>query len=155
MQGQRPGRVALHFTAVFHGGPRKGLFQRAESVPDRIHTQMMVERHNFQSFCSERLCEMWSGRLRFLLDEAEEIFSGISVLLHIGDQRDTVGEASSSNGTFDQVSLMQASSIAGSQAVRRWPSRTQMSHDAIPPQAPDPTEHETTEDAQHPPDPFV
>ena len=137
VQGQRPGRVALHFTAVFHGGPRKGLFQRAESVPDRIHTQMMIEKHNFQSFCSERLCKMWSGRLRFLLDEAEEIFSGISVILHIGDHRSTTTEASSTNGTFDQVTLMQTSAIAGRPTVQRWPGRTQLNHNELPPQAPE------------------
>ena len=152
VQGQRPGHVALHFTAVFHGGPRKGLFQRAESVPDRIHTQMMIEKHNFQSFCSERLCNMWSGRLRFLQDEAEEFFSGISVILHIGDHRDTAAEASSSNGTFDQVTLMQASAIAGRPTVRRWPGRTQLNPDELPLQAPDLTANAPAVDAQPPAD---
>ena len=99
-QGMLPGLVALHFTAVFHGGIRTGILQKAESVPDRICTQDMVIKHDLQRFCEPRPCQMWMGSLRFLQNEAEDFFSGIAVRLEIEET------ATSSDGVpADQSSL--------------------------------------------------
>jgi len=107
-QGMTPGRVALHFTANFLGGPRNGIFQVAESVPDRICTNTMIDLHNFWSFCQERVCHMWSGILRFHRDQPEEIFSGMSALMEVQEARQTASTASSSHLPHDDTtSLMQ------------------------------------------------
>ena len=82
-QGFSPERVALHFTAVFLGGTRVGIFQRAESAPARICTRDMIVRHGFQLQCDCRPCAMHSGILRFAFDEPEEVFSGISAVLTV------------------------------------------------------------------------
>ena len=107
-QGMTPGRVALHFTANFLGGPRNGIFQVAESVPDRICTNTMIDLHNFWSFCQERVCHMWSRILRFHRDQPEEIFSGMSALMEVQEARQTASTASSSHLPHDDTtSLMQ------------------------------------------------
>ena len=82
-QGFSPELVALHFTAVFLGGTRVGLFQRAESAPVRICTRDMIIRHGFQLQCEVRPCNMHSGLLRFHMDDPEEVFSGISAVLTV------------------------------------------------------------------------
>ena len=83
-QGIDPQKAALHFTAIFLGGTRMGLFQRVESTSNRICTQDMIERHGFQTQCSFRTCHMHSGLLRFMMTEREEIFSGMSAVLTVG-----------------------------------------------------------------------
>ena len=82
-QGLHPQKVAIHFTTIFLGGSRVGLFQRAESAPDRICTQDMIDRHGFQLQCDYRQCNMHSGLLRFSMHDPEEIFSGISAVLSV------------------------------------------------------------------------
>ena len=82
-QGLHPQKVAIHFTTIFLGGTRVGLFQRAESAPERICTQHMIDRHGFQLQCDFRQCHMHSGLLRFAMHDPEEIFSGISVVLTV------------------------------------------------------------------------
>ena len=110
-QGMTPGRVALHFTASFHGGNRNGIYQVAESVPDHICTNTMIELHNFWRFCVERPCHMWSGVLRFHRDQPEEIFSGMSALLDVHERPQHSGHASSSHALDpddpDDTMLMQ------------------------------------------------
>lgn len=96
-QGMIPTRVALHFTAVFHGGNRQGIYQVAESVPDRICTDIMIDLHDFWQFCINRPCHMWSGILRFQQDVPEEIFSGMSALLNVHEGRDQSQAAASSS----------------------------------------------------------
>ena len=83
-QGIDPQKAALHFTAIFLGGTRMGLFQRVESTSNRICTQDMIERHGFQTQCGFRTCHMHSGLLRFMMTEREEIFSGMSAVLTVG-----------------------------------------------------------------------
>ena len=78
-QGMDPMKAALHFT-----GARMGLFQRVESTSNRICTQDMIDRHGFQTQCNFRTCHMHSGRLRFMMVEREEIFSGMSAILTVG-----------------------------------------------------------------------
>ena len=82
-QGLHPQKVAIHFTTIFLGGTRVGLFQRAESAPERLCTQHMIDRHGFQLQCNFRQCHMHSGLLRFAMNDPEEIFSGISVVLTV------------------------------------------------------------------------
>ena len=82
-QGLHPQKVAIHFTTIFLGGARVGLFQRAESAPERLCTQQMIDRHGFQLQCNFRQCHMHSGLLRFAMNDPEEIFSGISVVLTV------------------------------------------------------------------------
>ena len=82
-QGLHPQKVAIHFTTIFLGGIRVGLFQRAESAPERICTQDMIDRHGFQLQCAYRQCHMHSGLLRFSMYDPEEIFSGISAVLTV------------------------------------------------------------------------
>ena len=106
-QGMSPGLVALHFTAVFQGGPREGVYQVAESVPDHISTNLMIDRHNFWTFCHERPCHMWSGILRFHPDHREEIFSGISVVLIVAEPIAFAVASSSTTLEHEQASLMQ------------------------------------------------
>lgn len=83
-QGMDPMKAALHFTTIFLGGTRIGLFQRVESTSNWICTQDMIDRHGFQTQCSFRTCHMHSGRLRFMMNEREEIFSGMSAVLTVG-----------------------------------------------------------------------
>lgn len=106
-QGMTQGLVALHFTAVFHGGPREGVYQVVESVPDHISTNLMIDRHNFWMFCQERPCNMWSGILRFHPDQREEIFSGISVLLEVAEPIASAAASSSHTPVDDMTVLMQ------------------------------------------------
>ena len=82
-QGFSPERIAVHFTAVFLGGTRLGLFQRVESSPTRICTRDMIVKHGFQLQCDFRPCNMHSVYIRFAMDEREEIFSGICVVLTV------------------------------------------------------------------------
>ena len=82
-QGLHPEKVAIHFTTLFLGGDRIGLFQRALSAPTRICTRDMIVRHGFQLQCDYRNCHMHSGRLRFSMYDPEEIFSGISAVLSV------------------------------------------------------------------------
>ena len=87
--------AAILFTAAFHGGYRMGLFQVAESVPSRISPRLLIQHHQFQRFCDFRPCRMFSGRFLFEMDLIEEIPTGISVLLDVGQ----VEDASSSSST--------------------------------------------------------
>ena len=82
-QGFNHDRVAVHFTAIFRGGTRVGLFQRVESTPSRICTQDMITKHGFDLQCAYRACAMHSGVMRFSDTEPEEIFSGISAVLTV------------------------------------------------------------------------
>ena len=82
-QGFTPDRIAVHFTAVFLGGTYLGLFQRVESSPTRLCTRDMIVKHGFQLQCDSRPCNMHSGYIRFAMDEREEIFSGICVVLTV------------------------------------------------------------------------
>ena len=82
-QGFNQDRVAIHFTAIFRGGTRIGLFQRVESTPSRICTQDMITKHGFDLQCAYRACVMHSGVMRFSDTEPEEIFSGISAVLTV------------------------------------------------------------------------
>lgn len=82
-QGLHPEKVAIHFTTLFLGGDRIGLFQRALSAPTHICTRDMIVRHGFQLQCDYRNCNMHSGRLRFSMYDPEEIFSGISAVLSV------------------------------------------------------------------------
>ena len=77
--------AAIIFTAAFHGGHRMGLFQVAESVPSRVCTRLLIHHHQFQRFCDFRPCRMFSGRFQFEMDLPEEIPTGISVLLDVGN----------------------------------------------------------------------
>ena len=82
-QGLSPDRIAVHFTAIFLGGTHLGLFQRVESSPTRICTRDMIVKHGFQLQCDFRPCNMHSGLLRFAMDDREEVFSGICVVLTV------------------------------------------------------------------------
>ena len=82
-QGMHPLKAALHFTAIFLGGTRIGLFQQVESTANHICTQDMIEKHGFQTQCNFRTCNMHSGRLRFMMFDREEIFSGMSAVLSV------------------------------------------------------------------------
>jgi len=82
-QGFTQDRIAVHFTAIFLGGSHLGLFQRVESSPPRLCTRDMIVRHGFQVQCAFRQCNMHSGRIRFAMDEPEEVFSGICAVLTI------------------------------------------------------------------------
>jgi len=116
-QGFSPQLVAIHFTAIFLGGTRVGLFQRVESSPSRICTRDMILKHGFQLQCDFRPCNMHSGLLRFHMHEPEEIFSGISAVLSIAPPPPeptgfAPGLASASAGPLqedqpDQVDMMQ------------------------------------------------
>ena len=108
-QGMQPHVVAILLTAVFHGDTRDGVLQQAESVPDAICTADIIEKHNFQPYCQFRPCSMFSGRLRFQQDVREEIFSGMSAHLNIGDPHalPASATASSSNALPPQVPNVQ------------------------------------------------
>ena len=64
-QGMVPNRVAVLFTAAFHGGTRTGILQQAESSPDQISTEQMIQDHALQQQCVFRPCHLFSGRFRF------------------------------------------------------------------------------------------
>jgi len=96
-QGMIPQRVAILFTAAFHGGTRTGILQQAESSPDQVCTDQMVHDHNLQPQCDFRPCHLFSGRFRFDHQTLERVPSGISVLLDVGDYRTTNPSSSSGN----------------------------------------------------------
>ena len=56
-----PPKSGDSFHHHFLGGIQVGLFQRAESAPERICTQDMIVRHGFQLQCDYRQCHMHSG----------------------------------------------------------------------------------------------
>ena len=121
-QGFSPQRVAIHFTAIFLGGARAGLFQRVESSPSRICTRDMILRHGFQLQCDFRPCNMHSGLLRFHMNDPEEVFSGISAVLSVAppppEPAGLIGPLLDSMQTrpqedqLDEVNLMQQSTNA-------------------------------------------
>ena len=80
---EQPDRLAVHFTAVFLGGTHLGLFQRVESHAPSICTRDMIDSHGFQLQCAYRPCNMHSGYIRFRMNEREEVFSGIGVVLTV------------------------------------------------------------------------
>ena len=128
-QGMAPHVIALHFTAAFHGGARRGIMQRVDSSPLAISTQMMVDKYQFNRFCSIRPCNMHTGSMRFQDNVPELVFSGISVLLDIGDHR----QYSAPREEVDQWNgqdIPQAQDAAPSDATSfmqhptRWTTRT-------------------------------
>jgi len=140
-QGMTPGKVALHFTTVFHGGSRQGILQVAESVPDSISTNMMIEMHDLWPFCVERPCHMWSGILRFQTDQPEEIFSGMSAVLNVHESAHLTSTASSSQSyDVDAMSFMQRPirppvipEEGRTQTMQQIPERSEASPHAIAP----------------------
>ena len=101
-QGMTPTRVALLFTAAFHGGTRTGLLQQAESSPPDVCTHQMIQDHGLQPQCSFRPCHLFSGRYRFEHHVAERVPSGISVLLDDGDHRTRLSHSASSSHEVPQ-----------------------------------------------------
>lgn len=101
-QGMTPNRVAILFTAAFHGGTRMGLLQQAESSPQDICTHQMIQDHGLQQQCSFRPCHLFSGRFRFEHHVAERVPSGISVLLDVGDHRTRLSHPASSSHEVPQ-----------------------------------------------------
>ena len=138
-QGLSPHRVALHFTAIFLGGDRVGLFQRVESSSSRICTRDMIVRHGFQLQCDIRPCNMHSGLLRFQMDVPEEFFSGICAVLSVAppppEPAGLQGPPPVSTQThspevgLDEVNFMQSSTHARTSA---YPQEEAMSAPAQP-----------------------
>ena len=116
-QGFSPERLAVHFTAVFLGGTHLGLFQRVESHAHSICTRDMIVKHGFQLQCDYRPCNMHSGYIRFNMDEREEVFSGISVVLSVApppveprathSRRQVQAEGAGPDQDMDVSSIMQ------------------------------------------------
>ena len=51
-QASTPQRLAIHFTAAFHGGARRGIMQRVDTAPSHICTQMMMDKYDSTGFAT-------------------------------------------------------------------------------------------------------
>lgn len=139
-QGMLPGKVALHFTALFQGGNRQGVYQVAESVPDHICTNIMIDLHDFWRFCAHRPCHMWSGIQRFHSDQPEEIFSGMSAVFVVQEAASSSARGETSHPENDASFLMQQ------RPVTRFNRRTQM---GVIPEASSPSHQTGNSSRQH------
>ena len=119
-----PDVVAFVFTAAFHGGHRLGLFQVAESMPNRICARTLIQKHNFQMFCDFRRATSSLAGCG-LNTTSQKKFPPASVfLLDVGSVTDAASSTDAAVEAPDAMSLMQ-SGPSQATPTRASPARVQ------------------------------